>query len=557
MNKKVNLVLFDDSTFPIEWKLGEVYRVKFSVQDVFNVITQHIKTTSEAVLFWHPDSGKPDQEKVQHLLGQAIDVWHAGLRMGMNGLPGTIDFVVPTWMLNCDPDPKIESTSWRLSLRACLIRTDVLRKMGGIYPEFQTLEAASLEMGHRFITRGVLTRYIPSLISSQKQLNNVSLPFEDELRFIDFCFGRKWTLWAWARAVMTRYATFQKAWSSWNEVKKSKGREESDPYQRVFANSAAPHKKSLVSVLIPTLQRYSYLRTILRQFKEQTIKPFEIIVIDQTPMSQRDVELRKEFEDLPLKLIYLEKPGQCSARNAGLKMAEGDFILFLDDDDEITPDLIESHLQSLHLFQNRVSSGVADEVGAGPLPKNFRYRRTSDVFPTNNTMIHRGVLEKSGLFDLAYDHKQRADGDLGMRVYLAGEQMILNSKISVLHHHAPQGGLRVHKARVITYASSRSNLFHRHLPTDSEIYLARRYFTPRQVEEMLWLRIFGVFTIWGGVFKKIGKLFIAFLTLPNTVGVTLSRYRKASIMLKQFPQIPFFEKESMPFNDGRRILCAE
>src|SRR6185295_13694100 len=138
-------------------------------------------------------------------------------------------------------------------------------------------------------------------------------------------------------------------------------------------------------------------------------------------------------------------------------------------------------------FRNDVSCGVADEDGAGPLPAAFRLTRTSDVFPTNNSMIRKSALAGSGLFDLAYDRGARADADLGMRLYLAGHLMVLNSDIHVLHRHAPSGGLRTHGARVITYASSRKRIWHRHVPATTEIYLARRYFSAAQVREMFWL----------------------------------------------------------------------
>ena len=80
------------------------------------------------------------------------------------------------------------------------------------------------------------------------------------------------------------------------------------------------------------------------------------------------------------------------------------------------------------------------------LPDAFTLRRASDVFPTNNTMLRKSALRLSGLFDLAYEHGPRADGDLGMRLYLSGARMLLDPEIRVLHHHAPSGGLRTHKA---------------------------------------------------------------------------------------------------------------
>ncbi len=59
----------------------------------------------------------------------------------------------------------------------------------------------------------------------------------------------------------------------------------------------------------------------------------------------------EEFSDLPLRWIYQEQPGQCSSRNAGLQTAQGEAILFLDDDDEIPENLIEILLTSMQRYQ--------------------------------------------------------------------------------------------------------------------------------------------------------------------------------------------------------------
>ncbi len=56
---------------------------------------------------------------------------------------------------------------------------------------------------------------------------------------------------------------------------------------------------------------------------------------------------------------------------------------------------------------------------------------------------------------------------------------------------APRGGLREHGVRAVTYASSRQLITHRNLPNMSEVYLGMRYFTSRQVREMLVLRAWG------------------------------------------------------------------
>jgi hypothetical protein len=124
-----------------------------------------------------------------------------------------------------------------------------------------------------------------------------------------------------------------------------------------------------------------------------------------------------------------------------------------------------------------------------------------------------------------------------MRIYLSGMLMVLNPEISIFHHRAPAGGLRTHKARVITYASSRQKLNVRHLPSVTELYLALRYFTPKQVREMLWLRTFGTFSIRGGNWKRFLKVFTSAACLPDTIRQIRKQRLLAHAMCAEFPRI--------------------
>jgi len=210
----------------------------------------------------------------------------------------------------------------------------------------------------------------------------------------------------------------------------------------------------------------------------------------------------------------------------------------VDDDDEIEPDLIGRHLEHLAASGADVSSGVARETAAGPLPEAFTRARASDVFPTNNSLARRSVLERSGLFDLAYDHGARADGDLGMRAYLSGAVMLLAPSIVVLHHHAPRGGLRTHGARVATYAGSRRRITMRNLPEVTEIYRALRYFSARQVREALVQSAVGTLSAHASGWRRAAKALYGLAVMPHTVWQIRRRLRDARDMLGRFPVIP-------------------
>ena len=538
----VDLILFSSTEQPSlpDWPLGKVWVAQPDIS-ALNELTNRILTQTGACFFWSIELGQPNLNLITTLLSGPADIYHAGLKMGMGGLPHSIDYVAPTWMLNCDPPMDIEATSWRMSLDACLVRVDVLWQMGFLRSEFNSLDAAVLEWGHRCIRRGVIMRHVPGLVQNPIKKTVPVLSFEDELRFIRLRFGKKWQLWTSFRALATRRSGLRSVFQVNKMLMREVIHTDPVPYQHVNKVPVGDVNNVKVSVLLPTVDRYPYLKVILDQLRSQTQLPHEIIVVDQTAQDDRDELMYGDFADLPLKVIFLDEIGQCSSRNAGLSSASGEYILFLDDDDEIDFDLISKHLQHLRMRYADVSSGVANEIGTGALPVDFTFARMSDVFPTNNSMICRDVLTHSGLFDLAYDHGARADADLGMRMYQSGALMMLNPAISVLHHHAPRGGLRLHKARVVTYAASRASLVKRNIPSATEIYMMHRYFQSKQIRESLWLSVFSSLILAGPLWKRIVKVFVGILLLPSTLLQLNWNIRQAGVLSKQFPMIPIVQ----------------
>lgn len=549
MKPQVDLFVTRGSATGVIWELGRVYTLPERVEDARGAVLEYLSgAEAEAILFWDMNLGAPAPAAILGTLKSAGDVWHAGLLLGTAGEPGIIDFIQPTWMLNVDAPGDRVSTSWRLSLRAALIPLRILRAHGWVRPEFMSLDAAALELGFRYFSAGALVRHAPVLIG-EGDAKRPALRFSDEMTFARCCFSRTWATYACVRAVASGYVSAWTAFNAWQNTASVTRGSKRQPDRCDDERQELLEHQPRVSVLIPTVDRYPFLEVLLDQLRTQTVTPFEIVVIDQTRKDRR-ITLKSKFTDLPLQVIEQDEPGQCSSRNAGLQVCSGSHILFLDDDDEVQPDLIERHLRSLARYRADVSCGVADEVGAGPLPEHFRRIRATDVFPTNNAMVTRESLRTSGLFDLAYNRGQRADRDLGMRLYLSGALMVLNPEISVLHHHAPSGGLRTHKARVITYASSRKSLTQLQIPSATEFYLERRYFTRNQVRESMWIRVLSTFGGGGGVFRKLAKMLTATALLPDTIRKVRKNYVQATDMLSKYPKISSFP------GDGRGVESA-
>ncbi len=537
--------LTNNQTQQPNWSLGAVFSSAPQVDAVAKLLTNLETAPDRFCLVWDARLGSPSETAVATLTQTPGDAWHAGLHLGLGEQPELINFVAPVWRFNRDPDHHIRATSWRLSLQACLLRTDLLNKLGGLHSDFETLAGAGLEFGHRLIRRGAFVIHDPALLSETTPITASPPSLADAFRFVWLGYGRQWAIYALWRAVVNGYGLRQ----THTVFRRVKGIRPL-PNTSTYFPSALPSKSPLptVSVLIPTLDRYPYLFKLLAQMEQQTIPPFEIIVIDQTEPARRINDWPQQFTNLPLRVIWQAPPGQCTSRNAGLQIAQGDSILFLDDDDEIEPDLIATHLAYMQNHQIDASCGVAVEDGAGHLPHDFTYPRASDVFPTNNSLLKRQALVDSGLFDLAYEHGPRADGDLGMRLYLAGKQLGLNPNASVFHHHAPQGGLRIHKARKITRAGSRRSLRQRHLLSPTEGYLWCRYFRPHQVNEALLIRTLSTLQGQGSRVRQLLRFMLMLFHLPLTWLQNKRRLSQGQAALATHPTIPKLKR--LDFHDS-------
>ncbi|MCU0485618.1 MAG: glycosyltransferase family 2 protein [Anaerolineales bacterium] len=539
MFRRIAIFIPEASPHIAQWGLGEVVRYPPDLSLLVSCVNDWvIQPELDAILFWDPNWAVPEDGLILSLLASPDDLWHAGLKLGMGGRLGLLDFAAPTWMFNRDPAPETCAASWRVSLKACLVRAEVIRQVGFLNPSFISLEAAALEWGFRCMRRGVFCRNQPDLLPGINGAVRVTLPAADELRFILNGYGKSWAAWALGRAWLSGYFSVRQVVQAARSLKGESQPLKPAPFFRAPQPTPELAAPPAISVIIPTLERYPYLAKLLEQLRQQTLPAAEILIIDQTPVSLRQEQVYTETSDLPLRVIFQDQPGQCSSRNAGLQSAQGDLILFIDDDDEVPVDLLEKHILNIRRFQADASCGVALEAGAGPLPEAFTYLRTSDVFPTNNSLVRYAALKKSGFFDLAYERGARADADLGMRLYLSGARMVLEPAVEVLHHHAPRGGLRAHKARVITYASSRQRLFHRHLPAPTELYLARRYFSERQVREMKWISLFATFSLHGSKARRVLKFIAGFLMLPSSLYQLYQNELQAKNLLQMYPEIP-------------------
>ena len=104
----------------------------------------------------------------------------------------------------------------------------------------------------------------------------------------------------------------------------------------------------VVSVIIPTHNRPQLLQRAIKSVVSQTYQGIELIVIDDA--SQDKIKLPSNYNSLlDVQIIRNDKSlGPSVARNIGIDVAKGEYISFLDDDDEYFPEKIRSAIETLN-----------------------------------------------------------------------------------------------------------------------------------------------------------------------------------------------------------------
>jgi glycosyltransferase involved in cell wall biosynthesis len=113
-----------------------------------------------------------------------------------------------------------------------------------------------------------------------------------------------------------------------------------------------------ISVVIPTYYRSNDLAELFESILRQTIMPFEVIVVDDTPTNEIKAlceDYGGKFRPLDSELTYVKNAKERSittARNIGAKMTKGDIIMFFDSDISLCPDYIENILDVFRNYPN-------------------------------------------------------------------------------------------------------------------------------------------------------------------------------------------------------------
>lgn len=97
----------------------------------------------------------------------------------------------------------------------------------------------------------------------------------------------------------------------------------------------------LISIIIPTYNRAPILTRAVNSVLRQTYENWELIIVDDCSTDNTEEVIKKEFDDKRINYYKLDvNKGNAGARNKGVEKATGEYIAFLDSDDEYFPDYL-------------------------------------------------------------------------------------------------------------------------------------------------------------------------------------------------------------------------
>lgn len=152
----------------------------------------------------------------------------------------------------------------------------------------------------------------------------------------------------------------------------------------------------LASVIIPTYNDEEYIGKLLDSLVTQTVKNFEVIIIDDKS-GDRTVEIIEKFKKkLNLKLLHSGRHNQSYSRNLGIKSTKGDVLVNLDSDCQVNNTFVEGILEA---FKKDGIEGlkVGERFAMDFLLEKVDYLRTMSKYGGYTQTVR--VFKKGYLYD--------------------------------------------------------------------------------------------------------------------------------------------------------------
>lgn len=219
-----------------------------------------------------------------------------------------------------------------------------------------------------------------------------------------------------------------------------------------------------ITVGIPTKNRYDSLSHVLLALAFQTLKPIEIIIVDDTP-EPINLTTKPLYEyvfrlldqkKIEWKVIFGQKKGQHHSHQYIQEVAKGDYIFRIDDDEIAEPDTLKK-LYPLILGKNvgavapcvlmpdagRLPNGVENTIDTVHNGQNIQWYKWGGMKTAEH--LYSCFLYKKGIakYELSLSNKaHREETIFSYSIKRAGYELLVNGDARVWHWRMPHGGIR-------------------------------------------------------------------------------------------------------------------
>ncbi len=185
----------------------------------------------------------------------------------------------------------------------------------------------------------------------------------------------------------------------------------------------------VVSVIMPVYNGAQYIRGAIESILNQTFKDFEIIVVDDGSTDGTYAAIEPWIKDGTIVYVHQANTGVSAARNNAIRLAKGEFLKFLDNDDFLYPKQLE--LQVRHLENKPINIISVSDVEYEFKSKTLKQMKITlgkmsqlarfilgNLGPPHIYLVRRSMIEKIGGFDEELSSCE--DSDFWLRVILQG-----------------------------------------------------------------------------------------------------------------------------------------
>ncbi len=180
-----------------------------------------------------------------------------------------------------------------------------------------------------------------------------------------------------------------------------------------------------VSVVVPVYNAGKYLEQAIRSLVEQSYKNCEIILVNDGSTDNSATIINQFSEQYGIKCIFQKNSGVGIARNVGMNAATGKYIAFMDSDDYVSPNFIESYMNVIGVSPFAVAGGYFVQINGGKIKEKQITKERLSIMKAPSACFR--------LFNAEWLRKN----NLSFGNYKIGEDLNLSGKAQLLYSNYP------------------------------------------------------------------------------------------------------------------------